>query len=61
MTVCVTACVHDYMAVRMCRLHIVDNTQPLVDVEGFADYSDVQAQDLVPWTPLKAGGYTGVY
>jgi len=45
----------------MCRLHIVDNTQPLVDVEGFADYSDVQAQDLVPWTPLKAGGYTGVY
>ena len=33
----------------------MDNSQPLVSVEGFADYSDVQVPDLVPWTPLKAG------
>lgn len=37
------------------RLRVVDNTQPLVTVEGFANYSDVQVPDLVPWTPLKAG------
>lgn len=24
-------------------------------MEGFADYTDVQAADLVPWTPLKVG------
>lgn len=24
-------------------------------MEGFATYTDVQAADLVPWTPLKAG------
>ena len=37
------------------RLRIVDNATPVVAVEGFADYTDVNAQDLVPWTPLKAG------
>jgi len=26
-----------------------------VNVKGFADYTDVSAEDLVPWTPLKAG------
>ncbi len=39
----------------VCRLCIADNSQPLVTVKGFADYTDVNAQDLVPWTPLKAG------
>ena len=24
-------------------------------MEGFANYTDVQVADLVPWTPLKAG------
>ncbi len=37
------------------RLLIADNSQPLVTVKGFADYTDVNAEDLVPWTPLKAG------
>ena len=35
------------------RLRVDDNTEPRVSVQGFADYSDVVAQDLVPWTPLK--------
>ncbi len=39
----------------LCRLCIADNSQPLVTVKGFADYTDVNAEDLVPWTPLKAG------
>ena len=29
--------------------------EPLLQVDGFANYTDVQAADLVPWTPLKAG------
>ena len=39
----------------MHRLCIADNSKPLVTVKGFADYTDVNAEDLVPWTPLKAG------
>ncbi len=31
----------------------------MVTVEGFADYTDVSAEDLVPWTPLKTG-YSGL-
>ena len=37
------------------RLRVDDNMQPLVSVEGFATYCDTCAEDLVPWTPLKAG------
>ena len=37
------------------RLRVDDNTQPLISVEGFATYCDTCAEDLVPWTPLKAG------
>eukprot|EP00731_Ephydatia_muelleri_P021270 Em0013g997a len=36
-------------------LRVDDNMQPLVSVEGFATYCDTCAEDLVPWTPLKAG------
>lgn len=38
-----------------CRIHIVESTEPRLSVDGFANYTDVQAADLVPWTPLKAG------
>ncbi len=41
------------------RLHIQDNSTPIVSVEGFANYMDVSAEDLVPWTPLKTG-YSGL-
>lgn len=41
------------------RIHIVSCTEPLLQVEGFANYMDVQASDLVPWTPLKVG-YSGM-
>eukprot|EP00731_Ephydatia_muelleri_P021265 Em0013g992a len=37
------------------KLRVDDNMQPLVSVEGFATYCDTCAEDLVPWTPLKAG------
>ena len=33
----------------------MDSREPQLAVEGFANYLDVQAPDLVPWTPLKAG------
>lgn len=39
------------------RLHIVENSQPLITVEGFSNYSDVNTDDIVPWTPLRAGWY----
>ena len=41
------------------RLCIVDNATPIIQVEGFADYTDVSVEDLVPWTPLKTG-YSGM-
>ena len=41
------------------RIRIVSCTEPLLQVEGFANYMDVQASDLVPWTPLKVG-YSGM-
>ena len=37
------------------RLCILDNSNPVISVEGFADYTDVSVEDLVPWTPLKTG------
>ena len=39
----------------LCRIRIVDTAEPKLQVEGFANYTDVQVSDLVPWTPLKAG------
>ncbi len=39
------------------RLCIEDNIEPRVSVHGFADYTDVVAQDLVPWTPLKTSEF----
>lgn len=37
------------------RIRIIEAVEPQLQVEGFATYTDVQAADLVPWTPLKAG------
>ena len=37
------------------RIRIKDSAEPQLQVEGFANYADVLATDLVPWTPLKAG------
>ena len=37
------------------RILIIDSAEPRLQVEGFANYTDVQAADLVPWTPLKVG------
>ena len=31
----------------------IENTEPSVSVHGFSNYTDVVADDLVPWTPLK--------
>ena len=33
----------------------MDNSQPLITAEGFSDFSDVSTEDIVPWTPLRAG------
>ena len=37
------------------RICVVETAEPKLQVEGFATYTDVQASDMVPWTPLKAG------
>ena len=37
------------------RIRVLDTAEPRLQVEGFANYTDVQAADLVPWTPLKTG------
>ena len=33
----------------------MENSQPLITVEGFSNFSDVSMDDIVPWTPLRAG------
>ena len=39
------------------RLRIHDKVEGKVCVEGFATFADAKTEDLVPWTPLKAGEY----
>lgn len=52
-TACI--CIGMYISLSLSRIRIINNTEPQLQVEGFANYTDVQASDLVPWTPLKAG------
>lgn len=33
----------------------MNNAEGVVTVEGFASYADAKTEDLVPWTPLRAG------
>ena len=33
----------------------MNNTEGLVKVEGFSSANDAKTEDLVPWTPLRAG------
>ena len=40
------------------RLYVEDNTEPKISVHGFANYTDVVAHDLVPWTPLRTSTFT---
>lgn len=55
----------DFPASRYCRflefrkLRIHDKVEGKVCVEGFATFADAKTEDLVPWTPLKAG-YSGM-
>ena len=34
---------------------MVNNLDGVVRVEGFATFTDAKTEDLVPWTPLRAG------
>lgn len=36
---------------------MVDNQESVVRVKGFAMYTDSQSEDMVPWMPLKTGGW----
>ena len=55
MTVSLVFFSKNYVTASPDRIRIVDSIEPKLEVEGFATYTDVQAADLVPWTPLKTG------
>ena len=38
------------------RLRVLNRDEGSLCIEGFANFIDAKAEDLVPWTPLKTGG-----